>query len=339
VIFPKPSAGVPFMPAILKRLAPTMGARVLLEPEFKIVGLICFPNGRRSFFWHNKFNLNSVSAARIAQDKGYTNFFLRSLGYSLPESRTFFHKGFRRRVQSERGLVAARRYARELGWPVFVKPCRGSQGDGVAMATNMREFDEAAHRAFAQYRVLVVEQACSGRDYRIIVLDGEVISAYERIPLAVTGDGTSTVAELLAARQRAFDAEGRDTRIPVNDRRIATVLKRCRLRLTSVPAEGRVLRVVDAANLSLGGATRDITPLLHASFGQLAARIATDMDLRLAGIDLMAPDATAPMSSYAVLEVNSAPGLYHYGGFGAEHDARIDSLYLRVLQAVERGPR
>ena len=53
------------MVAILKRIAPALGAEVLFEPEFRIVGRIRFRNGRQSFFWHNKFNLNSVSAARI----------------------------------------------------------------------------------------------------------------------------------------------------------------------------------------------------------------------------------------------------------------------------------
>jgi D-alanine-D-alanine ligase-like ATP-grasp enzyme len=326
------------MPAILERLAPLIGATVLLEPEFQIVGLIRFRNGRRSFFWHNKFNLNSVSAARIAQDKGYTSFFLRSLGYSVPESRTFFREGFRQRVHSKRGVTAARQYARELGWPVFVKPCRGSQGEAVAMATNLRELNEAAAQVFERGRVLVIEQACRGRDYRIIVLDGEVISAYERIPLSVMGDGRSTVAKLLAARQRAFDAQGRDTRIPMGDSRLITILRRSRMRLTSVPSPGTELRLMDAANLSLGGTTRDMTKQLHPSFAKLAAKIAADLDLRLTGIDLITVDATKPIGAYSILEVNSAPGLYHYGGFGAEHDARIDSLYLRVLKAVEKGP-
>ena len=51
------------------------------------------------------------------------------------------------------------------------------------------------------------------------------------------------------------------------------------------------------------------------------------------------PDATAPVGEYSVLEINSAPGLDHYAAHGPAHDAHIDALYLKVLQAIERGPR
>ena len=62
------------------------------------------------------------------------------------------------------------------------------------------------------------------------------------------------------------------------------------------------------------------------------------MDLRFAGVDILMPDATAPLNDYYVLEVNSAPGLDHYGAAGPDHDAAIDALYLKVLQAISSGP-
>ena len=103
------------MPEILGRLAPALGAQVLFEPEFRIVGHIRFPNGRQSFFWHNKFNLNPVSSARIAQDKGYSAFFLRAAGIRVPATQTFFRNDFRRRIRSKRGLAAACAFAARVG--------------------------------------------------------------------------------------------------------------------------------------------------------------------------------------------------------------------------------
>ncbi len=56
------------MPEILARTAARLGAEVLLEPGYGFVGLIRFPNGRKSFFWDNKFNLNPISSVKICQD-------------------------------------------------------------------------------------------------------------------------------------------------------------------------------------------------------------------------------------------------------------------------------
>ncbi|MDP2310975.1 MAG: cyanophycin synthetase [Pseudomonadota bacterium] len=326
------------MPAILERIGPLLGAEVIFEPEFGIVGLVRFPNGRQSYFWHNKFNLNSVSSARIAQDKGYTTHFLSVQGFRVPRSRTFFREAFRLALDSDRGTEAAMAYAHSLGWPVYVKPCRRSQGDGVSMAMDPAELVEATARVLGRDRMMIVQEACPGRDYRIVTLDGEVINAYERVPLEVVGDGRSSVAALLETLQTTFDASGRDTRIPVEDERIHTRLRRQGLTVRSVLPEGARLRLLDIANLSCGGTTIDITERLHPSVAALAARVAVALDLRFAGIDLLMPDATAPLEDYVVLEVNSAPGLDHYGTAGPDHQAFVDALYLKVLRAVERGP-
>ena len=103
----------PFMRETLARLAVRLGAEITFEPEYGFVGLIIFPNGRRTFFWDNKFNLNPLSSVKIAQDKGYTNFFLKSLGYSVPIEKTFFSRRFRRHLSESRGIGDAYRYSQQ----------------------------------------------------------------------------------------------------------------------------------------------------------------------------------------------------------------------------------
>ena len=269
--------------------------------------------------------------------QGVCTFFLAHMGYKVPRSLTFFRESFKQRVKSARGIVAARRFAHAIGWPVYLKPLRRSQGDGVTLVTNDREFDTAVRRLFADERALQVQEAVKGGDYRIVVLDGALLSAYERIPLTVVGDGKSSVDQLLKRLQRSFDAQGRDTRIPVRDARIGDALRRARRRRTSVLPAGEALRLLDVANLSLGGTTRDVTERLHPSFARLAARVAADLDLRFAGVDVIAPDATRPLGAYAILEVNSAPGLDHYATFGPAQDRHVDALYLEVRAPSSAG--
>ncbi|MEO6325757.1 MAG: cyanophycin synthetase [Thermoanaerobaculia bacterium] len=322
------------MPAILARIAPVLNAEVLLEPEHGFVGWIKFPNGRFSYFWDNKFNLNSVSAVKVAQDKAYTEFFLGTFGYPVPGSRTFVRDSFLPHVHGGRGLGEAITYADELGWPVVAKPCNLSQGRLVAVISSAAELQEWTARIFEKSRVLIVQRWCPGRDFRLIVLDGRVISAYERRPLTVTGDGQCSIEELLRNRQRLFETEGRDTVIDMADARLPATLRRRGLDLASVVPAGIEERLLDVANLSLGGTSHDVLPDLHATFREIAARVATDMDLRFCGVDLIAPSVSTPARDYVVLEVNSAPGLDNYESSGVAHEEKIDALYLEVLRAV-----
>ncbi len=327
-----------FMPAILRRIAPRLGARVVLEPEHGFVGAIYFRNGRKSLFWDNKFNLNAVSSVKIAQDKGYTHFFLAEGGFQVPRELTVFAPVFRRHVAKPRGATEAARFAREIGYPVYAKAVRRSQGDLVFRAGNRTELLARLKEIFAQDRMAIVQEACAGRDYRLVVLDGVVISAYERVPLAVVGDGQATVRELLVAKQAEFVREGRDTVIPLRDPRLTRGVAARGLTWSSVPPAGRSVTLLEVANLSLGGTTVELTDRVHPSVAELAARVARHLDLRFCGVDVMLADATAPLTDYRILEVNSAPGLDHYAYTGARQQELVDGLYLRVLQAVERGP-
>ena len=54
---------------LLQKIAPRIGATVLIEPEWKIVGRITFKNGRHSYFRYNTIDLNLLGAADIARDK------------------------------------------------------------------------------------------------------------------------------------------------------------------------------------------------------------------------------------------------------------------------------
>ncbi len=326
-----------FMPAILRRLVPKLGARLVLEPEHGFVGAVHFANGKRSLFWDNKFDLNPVSSVKIAQDKGYTHFFLAEGGFRVPRERSVFAKVFHRHLAQPRGLASAAEFAKEVGYPVFVKAVRRSQGELVFQADSRLELLARLREIFRVDRMALVQEACVGRDYRLVVLDGEVISAYQRVPLTVTGDGRQTMRQLLEARQAAFVKAGRDTVIPWRDPRLKHGMEKHGMTWRSVAPAGRKVVLLAVSNLSLGGDTIDITDRLDASVAALAVRVAQHLCLRFCGVDIVMADATAPLGDYRILEVNSAPGLDHYAHSGRRQQKLVDGLYLKVLRAVERG--
>src|SRR4051812_31526453 len=170
-----------------------MGATLLLEPEYGFVGMITFANGRRTYFRDNKLNLNPIGSVRIAQDKGYTTYFLRHHGYEVPEELTFFSDAFCRVLSAPRRVADGLAFARQIGFPVYLKPNALSQGELVAKVNDTESFTSVANQILARSKIAIVQRAYAGRDYRVVVLDDEVISAYERVPLHVIGDGRSTI--------------------------------------------------------------------------------------------------------------------------------------------------
>lgn len=320
--------------SLLEKLAPQIGATVVIEPEWRLVGQITFRSGRRSYFRYNTLDLNPIGASDIAKDKDWANFFMKSMGYPIvPDSKAFYERSWAETIRTpRRDIDGAYRYAQRLGFPVVVKPNSGSQGTGVDVVYTRTDFYKAMRAIFAKDRVALVQRPVSGNDYRIVVLDSKVISAYRRIPLNVVGDGRRSVEQLLRNKQSQFIAASRDTRIREHDPRILRKLKRQGLTLSSVPDPGACIYLLSNANLSSGGDSVDVTEVVHPLFRDIAVRLTADMGLRLCGVDLMIEgDISSAPDKYWVLEINAAPGLDHYARSGKEQEEKVEALYLEVL--------
>ena len=277
------------------------------------------------------------TASEIAKDKGYANFFMKKMGYPTIEGKVFYSDYWSKAIGSDQDIDSAYLYAKKLGFPVIVKPNDGSRGVGVALVHNKENFYVSMRFIFKHHRVAMVEKYIKGEDYRIVVLDKKIISAYRRIPLSITGDGISSIKKLLELKQKHFDSNGRDTLIKINDQRILQKLRQEGLGLKSVPEDGQCLYLLDNANLSSGGDSVDVTEIIHKKFKEIAIKLTRDMGLRLCGVDLMIDgDITKAPKKFSVLEINSAPGLDHYATTGPAQDKIVEKMYLEVLKSMEK---
>lgn len=329
----------PILDEVLRSVTPKIGARVVFEPEWRVVGCIIYRSGRRRYFRNSTLDINRMGASEIARDKGYAKYFLRLLGYPVVRGKVFYSKGWCKAIGSKKNIDRAYEYARRLGFPVFVKPNSRSRGVAVDKVSTRAEFYRAMRYALTKDDVAVVEEAiASASDYRIVVLDQKVISAYERIPLNVIGDGRSTIKALLKKKQEHFNKIGRDTQIDLRDRRLLRNLRRLRLKLDSVLEKDRRIFLLDNANLSAGGESTDVTRIIHSDFRKLAIDLTRGMGLRLCGVDLLIKGGSIAESAkkFYVLEINSAPGLDHYATIGAEQKRIVENLYLKVIRAMEQ---
>jgi D-alanine-D-alanine ligase-like ATP-grasp enzyme len=327
-----------FIADTLTRLAAQAGATIDLEPRYGFVGKITFPAGRTSYFHAQMLDLNPLGSSELASDKDFAAYFLARAGYPVIEGRPFYGAKLGRMLGSDQNIEAAYRYARSLGWPVIVKPNSSSQGRGVAKVSTRANFYRAARAIHRDNKVLLVQRFISGRDYRLVVLDDAVISAYERLPLSVVGDGRSTIRQLFDRKQREFVRAGRDTTLDGRDFRIEMHLREQRLRWGSVLPPGTAAALLANKNLSTGGDAVEALDTIHPGFVGLAVAITAEMGLRLCGVDLLLPSGSLadPPADYAVIEINAAPGLDNYASSGAAQAARVDDLYLAVFKALRR---
>ncbi|MBW4645584.1 MAG: cyanophycin synthetase [Goleter apudmare HA4340-LM2] len=328
----------PFVISIIQKVAEQIGAVVLVDPEYKSVGHITFKNGSKTVFRSTQLNINGFGSGEIAKDKGCSSFFLKHFGYKVPEGKTFFSKKLCEKISTLRNIDDGFDYAKELGFPVIVKPLNLSQGILVVKVYNKREYYQVVKKILRKTSGFIVERFHSGNDYRVVVLDEEVVVAYQRTPLLVVGDGKSSIIQLLQQKQETFFKTGRKITIDFDDFRIKRKLQRQKLTFDSVTPQDTIVYLLDNANLSTGGDAIDVTESIHADFQKLAIRVAKDMSLRLAGVDLITSDITLPMINYTIIEVNGSPGLSNYASIGELQTTRVEKLYFKILKALENEP-
>lgn len=316
-----------------------------VEPEYGYVARIKYTDGSYRITYGNDLGLNPGAASDLARDKGHTKFLLRTIGINCPKGEEFLLPWWADQIRSSqeargnksiRSVDESGSYIEQgMGYPVYLKPVDGSQGSDIFILNNPEDLTSALE-LYNQKRVRVamVEEPIKMPDYRIVALGGELISAYRRIPLAVTGDGSSSIEQLLTDLQARYFLEGRDTRVDPNDPRINKYLLSKGLSVNTKLSEGQQVTLAPISNLSAGGTSEDVTNTINPRWSELAAFVSKNFNLRLCGLDLACQDITNAESEYCVLEVNAAPGLDHYATSGEEQKKIVDELYVRVLNAL-----
>ncbi len=329
---------LPYLTDLVSRLAPKIGAKVIIEPEWGITAQIIYPNKIVRSLRMYSLDLNHIGSSDIAKDKGYAKFFMKSHGYPISEGTTILKDKWAKAIGGGQTIKDAKKHARKIGYPLIAKPNSQSQGSGVSLVWNERELINSLKNIFENDKVAILEKYMPGKDYRVVVLDKEIISAYERIALSVTGDGKSSILSLLKQKQELFVEGGRDTRIDFSDSRMKLKLEKYGYSWKTVLPKGKKIFLLDNANLSTGGDSVDVTKTMHSGFRKIAVNLTIDMGLRISGVDIMVTKGDITMNpkdcSYYIIEINAAPGLDHYVTTGKAQKKIVEDMYLKVLKAL-----
>ncbi len=256
---------------------------------------------RQRRIWTAETDRTRAIAESICGDKDLTKRLLSACGVPVPEGEL---------VDSP---AAAWEAAEDIGIPVVVKPSDANHGRGVSINLTTREEIEAAyHLAAAEGSEVIVERFIPGNEHRLLVVDGRVAAAASGETATVTGDGRSTIAELIDTQINTDPRRGVTEDFPLNrivledDPAIVLELARQGFAPDAVPPAGKVVLIQRNGNVAF-----DVTDQVHPSVAATVALAARIVGLDIAGVDLVAEDISRPLQEQhgAIVEINAGPGL------------------------------
>ncbi len=202
----------------------------------------------------------------------------------------------------------------ELKFPLVIKPLlNGAQGkDVLCNIQTLEELLVHLEKFFASYNLLMIEEFHGKlKSYRVLVFNRKVVGVVIRHPASIIGDGKHTVEELIsltnAARKKINDFLGP---IVVDDE--------CQIRLNElgigvdyIPPIGKRIVLCYTSNATRGGTYESLGKQICKENRKLMVRVATVLNLGLAGIDVECADINKPIagSNGVIIEVNHRPSI------------------------------
>ncbi|PXW99553.1 cyanophycin synthetase [Sphaerotilus hippei] len=256
---------------------------------------------RQRRIWTAETEMTSAIGEGIAGDKDLTKSLLKACGVPVPEGSVADTP------------AAAWDAAEDIGLPVVVKPTDGNHGRGVSLDLNTREEVEAAWAVADQEgSEVIVERYIRGDEHRVLVVGGQVAAAARGESLWITGNGHSTVAQLIDSQLNSDPRRGDAEEFPLetirleNEPVIRLLLERQGLAGEAVPAAGRHVLIQRNGNVAI-----DCTDAVHPEVAHQVCLAARVIGLDIAGVDLVTTDIGLPLheTGGAIVEVNAGPGL------------------------------
>ena len=200
-------------------------------------------------------------------------------------------------------------YAKELGFPIVIKPKDGSLGKGVfTYILSESELDFSIDELKSQFpnEDIMIEKHVEGDDLRLYVVGDKVVGAIKRIPPNVIGDGKSTIRELVRQKNAERKKNPRLINCLIKNRKeIKEFIGRKGLSLDSIPAANEQIFLSKKCNISTGGDPIDVLETLPKEVKELAVRsLQTIPGLRDGAVDILMDQSDGKVNQAVVLEIN-----------------------------------
>ena len=240
---------------------------------------------------------NNATASMLASDKHFTSCILREAGVpALGGEHVFLHDRYRAHRPAGHERSDAVDCFKELGGSLSSSHSRIARRFRASIhgeAALIRYLDDV----MKYYDAVLIQPIVEGTEYRVFLLDDDVLYCARKYPPSVTGDGVHTVRELLAVHNDDLRARGLSpASMPDHDPS-----------LDAVPAKGERRDIPGRMNSSAGG-TMVIADPPSGQAVILALQAARAIGLRVAAVDMFVDIGGKP-DVIEIIEVNSNPSI------------------------------
>lgn len=200
---------------------------------------------------------------------------------------------------------------------IVCKDNAGTGGKMVFRVRTQRQLEEAAAKIFASCDAMAVSPYFKfKKEYRVIVLDGQVQVVFSKIRKHLVGDGVSTVRKLYT-EYLLKEAQPQQAILPSAD-------------LEKVLAEGEWYLLQWKHNLGQGADAQVLTlKEVGTEVCQLAIDAARAVNVRFASVDVAECD-----DGYRVLEINSGVMMEYLAGMGEDLYQKAKEIYRRAIHKM-----
>ncbi|MFV0503648.1 MAG: bifunctional glutamate--cysteine ligase GshA/glutathione synthetase GshB [Lachnospirales bacterium] len=260
----------------------------------------------------NMTSLDNYSSVLAVENKSVTKYILDENNISVPTGKSFTNKEL------------ALKYAKTLN-SFVVKPVNSNFGNGISIFKEgyNNSVVKAIEFAFTFDNSIIIEEFIDGTEYRFLVINHKVEAILERVPANVTGNGTSTIAELIDIKNsdaiRGVNHEKPYEKI-ICDEIVTDYLKSSNLTLDSIPTYNEIVFLRKNTNISTGGDGIDHTDTMPEIFIKTAEEATKKLNIKICGVDMMIKNKNK--KDYAILEMNFNPAIYihNYPSVGLNRD-------------------
>jgi hypothetical protein len=242
---------------------------------------------------------NNATASTLASDKYFTNLILERADVPTLGGEYFFlHDRHRAHRTAGHETEDALAHFKTLDAAAFVKPLGGSRGDFAQAVHGEAALVRYIQQVSKYYDAILVQPITSGTEYRVFLLDDEIVYTARKHPPFVSGDGVRRIRDLLAAHNDALIGRGLSP---------AAVTVGADTALDVVLPKGERWEIPGRMNLSAGGSMVLEAPPREAAL-TLARKAAKALGLRVAAVDMFT-DIGGDMREMRIIEVNSNPAI------------------------------
>lgn len=210
--------------------------------------------------------------------------------------------------------------------PVIAKPNLGSRSRHTTThITNEKELLTAFRKARKLSPWVIIEEELQGFVFRITLIGGRLAGALRREPPFVTGNGISSVLDLV--KKENENPKRHDWvfhEIAMDDEANAELVRQG-LSWESVPAKGRFVTLNQKVGRGQGGSNTEMLPKVHPENVKLFEKMGKVLGDPLVGVDFIMEDLERPWTEQKLcgaIECNSLPflDLHHLPLYGEPLD-------------------